>query len=92
MVPVYRLALPGKTCQQRLPLLHPGLLAQVIVSKYCDHQPLYRQEQIYWRADSQVWLPRQSMARWIQLASEWRQADLPRNQRPDDEKLLHPGG
>src|ERR1043166_7703638 len=25
----------------------PGLLAQVIVSKYCDHLPLYRQEQIY---------------------------------------------
>ncbi len=25
-----------------------GLLAQIIVSKYCDHLPLYRQEQIYW--------------------------------------------
>jgi transposase len=48
----------------------PGLLAQVIVSKYCDHLPLYRQEQIYWDRH-QVWLPRQSMARWIQLASEW---------------------
>src|SRR5260221_14075079 len=42
----------------------------MIVSKYCDHLPLYRQEQIYWDRH-QVWLPRQSMARWIQLASEW---------------------
>src|SRR6202051_576617 len=48
----------------------PGLLAQVIVSKYCDHLPLYRQEQIYWDRH-QVWLPRQSLARWVQLASEW---------------------
>jgi hypothetical protein len=34
------------------------------------HRPLYRQEQIYWDWH-QVWLPRQSMARWVQLASEW---------------------
>lgn len=27
-----------------------GLLAQVLVSKYCDHTPLYRQSQIYARA------------------------------------------
>src|SRR6202030_3244108 len=44
--------------------------AQLIVSKYCDDLPLYRQEQIYWDRH-QVWLPRQSMARWVQLASEW---------------------
>jgi hypothetical protein len=25
-----------------------GLLPQVIVSKYCDQLPLFRQEQIYW--------------------------------------------
>jgi hypothetical protein len=58
-----------ESLQQRC-IAAPGLLAQVIVSKYCDHQPLYRQEQIYWDRH-QVWLPRQSMARWIQLASEW---------------------
>jgi transposase len=28
----------------------PGLLAHILVSKYCDHQPLYRQSQIYARA------------------------------------------
>ena len=58
-----------ESLQQRC-IAAPGLLAQVIVSKYCDHLPLYRQEQIYWDRH-QVWLPRQSMARWIQLASEW---------------------
>jgi transposase len=27
----------------------PGLLAHVLVSKYCDHTPLYRQSQIFAR-------------------------------------------
>jgi transposase len=58
-----------ESLQQRC-IAAPGLLAQVIVSKYCDHLPLYRQEQIYWDRH-QVWLPRQSLARWVQLASEW---------------------
>jgi len=30
-------------------LAGPGLLAHVIVAKYCDHLPLYRQEEIYAR-------------------------------------------
>lgn len=58
-----------ESLQQRC-IAAPGLLAQVIVSKYCDHQPLYRQEQIYWNRH-QVWLPRQSLVRWVRLASEW---------------------
>ena len=48
----------------------PGLLAQIIVSKYCDHLPLYRQEQIYWTRH-RVWLPRASQTRWIGLAAYW---------------------
>lgn len=48
----------------------PGLLAQILVSKYCDHLPLYRQEAIYW-SRHQVWLPRQTMAEWVELAAEW---------------------
>jgi transposase len=52
-----------ESLQQRC-IAAPGLLAQVIVSKYCDHLPLFRQEQIYWNRH-QVWLPRQSMARWV---------------------------
>jgi len=40
-----------------------GLLAQVLVSKYADHLPLYRQEQIFARAG--VHLPRSTLADWI---------------------------
>jgi transposase len=28
-------------------LAAPGLLAQILVAKYCDHLPFYRQEQIF---------------------------------------------
>ena len=48
----------------------PGLLAAIIVGKYCDHLPLYRQEQIY-RSRHCLDVPRQSMARWLGLAAEW---------------------
>jgi len=48
----------------------PGLLAQIVVSKYCDHMPLYRQESIYWNRH-QVWLPRQNLADCMLLASDW---------------------
>ncbi len=48
----------------------PGLLAHVIVSKYCDHLPLYRQEQMYWQRDG-VWLPRQRMAFWLGVVADW---------------------
>ncbi len=48
----------------------PGLLAHILVSKYCDHLPLYRQEQIYAQRH-QVQLPRQTLARWVALAADW---------------------
>lgn len=48
----------------------PGLLAQVVVGKYCDHLPLYRQADIYWRRHG-VWLPRQTLSDWIDLAAQW---------------------
>ena len=51
-------------------IVAPGLLAQIVVAKYCDHLPLYRQESIYWTRH-QVWLPRQTMAEWVGLAAEW---------------------
>lgn len=51
-------------------LAAPGLLAQILIAKYCDHLPLYRQEQIY-RTRHGVHLPRQSMARWVGLAADW---------------------
>jgi len=40
-----------------------NLLAQVLISKYADHLPLYRQEQIYARAG--VDLPRSTLADWV---------------------------
>ena len=41
----------------------PGLLAHVLVSKYCDHLPLYRQREIYARQD--VELERSTLADWV---------------------------
>jgi len=40
-----------------------GLLAHVLVAKYADHLPLYRQEQIYARAG--VKIPRSTLAEWV---------------------------
>ena len=40
-----------------------GLLAHVLVSKYCDHLPLYRQSEIYARQG--VELERSTMADWV---------------------------
>jgi transposase len=48
----------------------PGLLAQVLVSKYCDHLPLYWQEQIFAQR-YKVNLPRQTLARWVELCADW---------------------
>lgn len=41
----------------------PGLLAQIIVAKYADHCPLYRQQGIYQR--SGVDLDRATLAAWV---------------------------
>lgn len=58
-----------ETLQERC-IAAPGLLAHILVSKYCDHLPLYRQQQIY-QSRHGVYLPRQSMARWVALAADW---------------------
>ena len=61
---------PLPACLLERSLVAPGLLAQIVVSKYCDHMPLYRQESIYWNRH-QVWLPRQNLADWVGLAADW---------------------
>src|ERR1700722_7507635 len=48
-------------------LAGPGLLAHVLVSKYADHLPLYRQSEIYAREG--VELDRSTMADWVGGAS-----------------------
>lgn len=40
-----------------------GLLAQVLVAKFQDHLPLYRQEQIFGRAGLAI--PRSTLAQWV---------------------------
>ena len=62
--------LPERLLDRSLPAA--GLLAHILVSKYCDHLPLYRQEQIYAQRH-QVPLPRQTLARWVALAADWLQ-------------------
>jgi transposase len=49
-------------------LAGPGLLAHVLVAKYADHQPLYRQSEIYAREG--VDLDRSTLAGWVGATSE----------------------
>jgi transposase len=48
-------------------LAGPGMLAHVLVSKYCDHLPLYRQSRIL--ARDQIDLNRSTLADWVGGAS-----------------------
>ena len=52
---------PAQIIDKGLPTA--GLLAQVLVAKYADHLPLYRQENIFTRAG--VNLPRSTLAQWV---------------------------
>jgi transposase len=49
-------------------LATPGLIAQVLVSKYCDHTPLYRQAQILAHG---VRIERSTLASWVGGACWW---------------------
>ncbi|HMA09653.1 MAG TPA: IS66 family transposase [Ramlibacter sp.] len=49
-------------------LAGPGLLAHVLVGKYADHLPLYRQAEIYARVG--IELERSTLAGWVGGASE----------------------
>jgi transposase len=48
-------------------LATPALLAQLFVSKYCDHLPYYRQEQIFLQRHG-VFIARQQMVQWTEQA------------------------
>jgi transposase len=61
---------PLPLCLQERAMVTPGLLTHVLISKYCDHLPLYRQADIYTRRYG-VPLPRQTLARWVELAADW---------------------
>ena len=60
--------LPARLIEKGLP--GAGLLTQVILSKYEDHLPLYRQAQIY-RQRHGVELSRQTLCGWVAAAADW---------------------
>ena len=58
---VVQLPMPALPIERGRP--GPGLIAHVLVSKYCDHVPLYRQAVIYGREG--VDLDRSTLADWV---------------------------
>jgi transposase len=60
--------LPARLIEKGLP--GAGLLTQVIVGKYEDHLPLYRQEKIY-RERHGVNLSRQTLCGWVEASADW---------------------
>jgi transposase len=50
----------------------PALLSHVLISKYCDHLPLYRQSQIFARQDLEI--TRSTLAGWVGGACWWLDA------------------
>ncbi len=60
--------LPARLQERSLPAA--GLLAYVVVTKYCDHIPLYRQSGIFSTRHG-VDIPRQTLCRWIEMAAGW---------------------
>lgn len=53
--------MPAYVIDQGMPT--PGLLAQVLVAKYADHLPLYRQQGIYAREGVQI--PGSTLSEWV---------------------------
>jgi len=68
--PVRIAPLPSRLIEKGFP--GPGLLAQVVISKYEDHLPLYRQEKIY-RERYGVKLSRQTLGEWVEKVAFWLQ-------------------
>ncbi len=58
---IVQAAAPARPIERGLP--GPALLAHVLVGKFCDHLPLYRQSAIYARAG--IELERSTLADWV---------------------------
>jgi len=58
---IHQAPLPSRPIERGRP--GPGLLAHVLVSKYTDHLPLYRQSRIFARED--IDLDRSTLADWV---------------------------
>lgn len=61
---------PLPPCILEKSIATPSLVAQVLVAKYCDHLPLYRQEAIY-QSRHGVSLTRQTLCEWVGVAAGW---------------------
>jgi transposase len=61
-------------------LAGPGLLAHVIVSKFSDHLPLYRQSEIYARQGVEI--SRSTLAGWVGAASDLLEPLVSAGRRP----------
>jgi transposase len=61
---------PLPACILERSIATAGLVAQILVAKYVDHLPLYRQQTIY-RSRHGVGLSRQLMGQWIDVAADW---------------------
>ncbi len=57
--------LPARPMDKGIP--GPGFLAHLITSKYADHSPLYRQQQIYRRVGVEI--SRSTMCGWVAFAA-----------------------
>ena len=57
--------LPARSLENAL--AGPGLLAWILVQKYCNHLPLYRQQAIFGRDGLD--LPRQTLCDWVQASA-----------------------
>ncbi len=58
---IHQAALPSRPIERGRP--GPGLLAHVLVDKYADHLPLYRQSQIF--AREAINLGRSTLTDWV---------------------------
>ncbi|UCC32209.1 MAG: IS66 family transposase zinc-finger binding domain-containing protein, partial [Phycisphaerales bacterium] len=58
-------SLPPRPMDKGIP--GPGFLAQVVTSKYADHTPLYRQQQIYQRHGLDI--ARSTLCGWVSYAA-----------------------
>ncbi len=47
----------------------PGLLASIVVGRYVDHLPFYRQESIF-KTRHGIFIPRQNMVRWVDMIAD----------------------
>jgi len=60
--------LPNRLIDKGLPGV--GLLTHVVLSKYADHLPLYRQAKIF-KERYRVEISRKTMAGWVRAAADW---------------------